>query len=77
MSSRRWLEEQAAKARRENPNLISGDELMRRMAAAKQEARDREQEARHRQQELSELTRLRAAAEKAVKLLEEGRSSSS
>lgn len=71
--SRRWLEEQAAKALRENPNLISGDELMRRMAA--------EQAARQREAEHAEIVRQNAAKLEELKairrLLEEGKSSSS
>ncbi len=64
MPDRSWLQEQADKARRENPDLISGYELERRRAAAKEEA------FRH-EQELSEFRRMRIAADKIAKLLEE------
>ena len=37
MSSRQWLEEQAAKARRDNPDLISGHELLRRQGEARRQ----------------------------------------
>jgi hypothetical protein len=70
MSSRQWLEEQAAKARRENPNLISGDELMRRMAAAKAAERAEAQRAAEHAEKMAELREIR-------RLLEEGKSSSS
>jgi hypothetical protein len=59
MSSRQWLEEQAAKALRDNPGLISRHELLRRQADA------RRQQAEH-AETLAELKAIR-------RLLEEGK----
>jgi len=67
MSSRQWLEEQARKARDESSNLISGDELMRRMAAAKAAERAESQRAAEHAEKMSELRKI-------SRLLEEGKS---
>ena len=68
MSGRAYIQRLADEARAQNPNLITGDELMRRMV----EAKAAERAALVAEQQLAEITRLREAAEKIAKSLEEG-----
>lgn len=70
MSSRQWLQEQADKARRENPDLISGHELMRRMADKKAAEREEARRTAEHAEKMAELRKIR-------RLLEGGKSSSS
>ena len=63
MSSRQWLEEQAAKALRENPGLIDRHELMRRMKAQKDAEREAAQRATEHVEKMAELREIRRLLE--------------
>jgi hypothetical protein len=58
-----WLRGEAAKERRENPDLISGHELMRRQAAVRQEQADRAESLRQHAETLAELKAIRRRLE--------------
>lgn len=58
-----YLRQKAAEARHDNPDLISGDELMRRMAAAKGAERAEAQRSAEHAEKLAELKAIRRLLE--------------
>lgn len=71
MRGRDYIQEQADKARRENPNLDTGAEFVRKATEAREAHRAEQQ--RVEREWLAESNRLLAAGEKLIREYEEGK----